>query len=190
MLQFWWIYAESAADTTAVTTITTTTETKSVLMVKEPIVTLKPGQQYQIEANQDNLTYSSSNPEIAVVSSSGMVTALKKGEAVISVINQEYDVTQITLTVTSDTSESQAELGDLTQDEKVDASDAAMILVAAANQGSGQDSGLTEIQKTAADVNHDGKIDASDAAYILQYAAAKGAGAFAGTLLEYMSSIL
>ena len=193
---------QSATDTTAVTTTTTAsssittttttieTETKPVLMVKEPIVTMKPGQQYQIEANQDNLTYSSSNPEIAVVSSSGMVTALKTGEAVISVINQEYDVTQITLTVISDTSESKAELGDLTQDEEVDASDAAMILVAAAKQGSGQDSGLTEAQRTAADVNHDGKIDASDAAYILQYAAAAGAGVFSGKLSEYMSSIL
>ena len=180
----------STTSESVATTNETTTETKLSLLLKESKVILKAGQQYQIEANQDNLTYSSSNPEIAVVSSSGMVTALKKGEAVISVINQEYDVTQITLTVTSDTSESQAELGDLTQDEKVDASDAAMILVAAANQGSGQDSGLTEIQKTAADVNHDGKIDASDAAYILQYAAAKGAGAFAGTLSEYMSSIL
>jgi len=180
----------STTSESVATTNETTTETKLSLLLKESKVILKAGQQYQIEANQDNLTYSSGNPEIAVVSSSGMVTALKKGEAVISVINQEYDVTQITLTVTSDTSESQAELGDLTQDEKVDASDAAMILVAAANQGSGQDSGLTEIQKTAADVNHDGKIDASDAAYILQYAAAKGAGAFAGTLSEYMSSIL
>ena len=193
---------QSATDTTAVTTTTTAsssittttttieTETKPVLMVKEPIVTMKPGQQYQIEANQDNLTYSSSNPEIAVVSSSGMVTALKTGEAVISVINQEYDVTQITLTVISDISESKAELGNLTQDEEVDASDAAMILVAAAKQGSGQDSGLTEAQRTAADVNHDGKIDASDAAYILQYAAAAGAGVFSGKLSEYMSSIL
>ena len=180
----------TASSSTTTTNTTTETETKPVLMVKGSIVTIKPGQQYQIEANQDNLTYSSSNPEIAVVSSSGMVTALKTGETVILVINQEYDVTQITLTVISDTSESKAELGDLTQDEKVDASDAAMILVAAAKQGSGQDSGLTEAQKTAADVNQDGKIDASDAAYILQYAAAKGAGAFAGTLSEYMSSIL
>ena len=172
------------------TTNETTTETKLPLLLKESEVMLKAGQQYQIEANQTNLTYSSNHTNIAVVSSNGIVTALKEGSAVISIINQDYDVVQINLTVISDNPESEPELGDLTQDEKVDASDAAQILVAAARQGSGLDSGLTETQKTAADVNHDGKIDASDAAYILQYAAAKGAGVFSGTLSEYMSSIL
>ena len=174
---------------TTSTSITTTIETKALLSVKENEITLKAGQQYQIEANQTNLTYSSNHTDIAVVSSSGIITALKEGNAVISIINQNYDVVQINLTVISDNPEPELELGDLTQDEKVDASDAAMILVAAARQGSGLDSGLTEAQKTAADVNHDGKIDASDAAYILQYAAAKGAGAFSGNLSDFMNRI-
>ena len=169
------------------TTNETTTETKLPLLLKESEVILKAGQQYQIEANQNQLTYSSSNTEIAVVSSNGMITALKQGNAVISVINQDYDVIQIKLTVTSDISEPQTELGDLTQDTVIDASDAAQVLVAAARQGSGLDSGLTEGQKKAADINHDNKIDASDAAYILQYAAEKGAGVFFGTLSDFMN---
>ena|GEM_PF-5809243 len=81
-------------------------------------------------------------------------------------------------------------LGDLDGDEKSDASDAAKVLLAAAKQGSGQDTGLTEAQKTAADVNSDGQVNASDAAYILRYAAEKGAGTFSGTLSEYMDNIL
>ncbi|MBP0973767.1 MAG: leucine-rich repeat protein [Oscillospiraceae bacterium] len=66
--------------------------------------------------------------------------------------------------------------GELNGDGTVNASDAAVILIAAAAIGAGQDSGLTEAQKTAADVNGDGICNASDAAIVLIYAAAVGAG--------------
>lgn len=67
-------------------------------------------------------------------------------------------------------------LGDVNGDNLVNASDAAIVLIAAANIGAGTDSGLTETQKTAADINSDTQINASDAAVILIYAAAVGAG--------------
>ena len=58
----------------------------------------------------------------------------------------------------------------------VNASDAALILIAAASIGAGEDAGLTDAQKAAADVNHDGSVNASDAAIVLIYSAAVGAG--------------
>ncbi len=70
-------------------------------------------------------------------------------------------------------------LGDLDYSGSADATDAAAILVAAANQGSGAASGLTDEQKVYADVNNDGAFDATDAALVLEYAAYAGSG---GTL--------
>ncbi|MCR4644672.1 MAG: hypothetical protein K5695_04590 [Oscillospiraceae bacterium] len=67
-------------------------------------------------------------------------------------------------------------IGDLNNDSTANASDAAMILIAAAAMGAGNDAGLTDDQKTAADVNTDGTVNASDAAVVLIYAAAIGAG--------------
>ncbi len=67
-------------------------------------------------------------------------------------------------------------LGDLSDDGIIDANDASMLLVAAANAGSGADSGLTETQIAAADLNADSQFDASDASLILMYAAYAGAG--------------
>lgn len=72
--------------------------------------------------------------------------------------------------------EQQAALpGDVNGNEAVDASDAAIILIAAAKLGSSSASGLTEAQEAAADVNGNGTIDAMDAAEVLSYAAAAGA---------------
>lgn len=68
------------------------------------------------------------------------------------------------------------ELGDLNEDGSVNASDAAQVLIAAANLGAGNSSGLTGAQESAADINHDSHINATDAALILIYAAAVGGG--------------
>ena len=65
--------------------------------------------------------------------------------------------------------------GDLNLDGSLNASDAANVLIAAANIGAGKDSGLTENQLVAADINFDGIVNASDAALILQQAAENGA---------------
>ena len=78
--------------------------------------------------------------------------------------------------------------GDVNADKRIDAADAAAILVAAAAMGAGEASGLTETQETLADVNQDGVCDASDAAYILQYAAYAGAGG-GRTLEEFLAAL-
>ena len=67
-------------------------------------------------------------------------------------------------------------LGDVNGDGVINASDAALVLIAAAAMGAGEGSGLTDAQMTVADVNTDGIVNASDAAIILIYAAAVGAG--------------
>ena len=77
-------------------------------------------------------------------------------------------------------------LGDVNEDRKVDASDAARILAAAAAVGTGSASGLTAQQEANADVNASGSFDAADAALILQYAAAVGSG-YEGTLADYLA---
>ncbi len=76
-------------------------------------------------------------------------------------------------------------LGDVNEDRKVDASDAARILAAAAAIGTGGVSGFTAQQAANADVNKSGGYDAADAALVLQYAAAVGSG-YKGTLEEYL----
>lgn len=64
-------------------------------------------------------------------------------------------------------------LGDVNSDGKIDAKDATVILVDAANTILGKKS---TADKSAADVNKDGKIDAKDATVILRYAAEKMLG--------------
>ena len=77
-------------------------------------------------------------------------------------------------------------LGDLNGDQTVNASDAALLLIAAARIGAGEDSSLTKEQEIAADVDYDRRINASDSANILIYAANAGAGSFSGTLAAFM----
>jgi hypothetical protein len=67
--------------------------------------------------------------------------------------------------------------GDVNYDDKVDAADAAEILVYAAMAGAGsQEATEDELWLAIADYNFDGSVDAADAAEILVYAAMAGAG--------------
>lgn len=66
--------------------------------------------------------------------------------------------------------------GDVNLDKTVNASDAAHVLIAAAQIGASKPSSLTDEQEKLADVNGDGSINATDAALLLQYAAYIGAG--------------
>ena len=73
---------------------------------------------------------------------------------------------------------------DLNADNTVNASDAAIVLIASAAVGAGDESAAIPAEK--GDVNGDGLVNASDAALILIYAAAVGAG-YEGTLPEYFA---
>ncbi|MBR2912898.1 MAG: leucine-rich repeat protein [Oscillospiraceae bacterium] len=67
-------------------------------------------------------------------------------------------------------------LGDLDGNGSVNATDAALLLVAAAAEGAGEAHDLTEEQAEFADLNGNGQFEATDAALILMYAAYQGAG--------------
>ncbi len=67
-------------------------------------------------------------------------------------------------------------IGDLDGDDSVTASDAAAILVAAAENGTGNSTSLSDESQEFADVNADGVFNAEDAAIILKYAANQGTG--------------
>ena len=71
---------------------------------------------------------------------------------------------------------------DIDGDGRVTASDSSLILAAAANIGSGRESGLNPEQELLADVNRDGKINAVDASLVLNFAASVGAGNYQGSL--------
>lgn len=79
-------------------------------------------------------------------------------------------------------------LGDVNADGRVDASDAAALLTAAAAAGTGTEDVLDAAAQLRADVNADGAYNASDAAILLQYAAAAGTGSTL-TLEEFIASL-
>lgn len=69
----------------------------------EPIpvteITITVGEQYTIDADGENLTYQSSNNDVAIVSKSGVVTALSKGQSKVFIINQDNDALVLTVNV-------------------------------------------------------------------------------------------
>lgn len=79
-------------------------------------------------------------------------------------------------------------IGDLNEDKKINALDAAKILTASAMNGAGNDTGLSIEEQQFADVNADGIFNAVDASLILQYSASIGCGDFNGTLAEFLKS--
>ena len=99
----WTAVPATTTTTTAVTTTTTTTTTTTSpeLSLDKTSITLENGQQHEIKANQDNLTYKSNNTNVAVVSKKGIVTAVGEGNAIISVINADGDVAQLKVQVSA-----------------------------------------------------------------------------------------
>lgn len=77
---------------------------------------------------------------------------------------------------------------DLDGNSEINASDAAILLTAAAASGTGADTGLTEAQIKAADLNADGAFDAKDASLILMYAAYVGSGGEL-SITEYLATL-
>ncbi|MDE6780394.1 MAG: RICIN domain-containing protein [Ruminococcus sp.] len=127
--QIWILESENSVTTTTTTqtttTATTTTTTATVPSSEFSIgiseLTLLVGEQYAIKANQDNLTYKSSNTDIAVVNKSGVITTVSKGNAVITVYNADGDAVQLKLTVTDNIK------GDANDDNKLTIADAIML---------------------------------------------------------------
>ncbi len=128
-------------------------------------VTLKNGNQHQITADQNELRYKTNNPDAAVVSSKGLVTAIGEGTAIISVINMDGDVAQLNVTVESIQS---IIYGDFNNDGKVDITDLSAISIYLVDKKQ-----LSNAQSKAADVTGDGVVDLSDLAHLRSFLSKK-----------------
>ncbi|MCR4638496.1 leucine-rich repeat protein [Ruminococcus sp.] len=156
----------SATSTTSQNTeISTTTSTSQILPVTS--ITVSNGEQYSIPITGSEITFKSSNTDVAVVSKNGVITAVGAGEAVISIIDPDYNVIQLTVTVSKN--EISYNLGDVINDGKINAVDASEVLTYYANISTNKEGGFTDTQKLAADVNNDGLVNAVDASCILAY---------------------
>ncbi|MCR4646856.1 MAG: arylamine N-acetyltransferase [Oscillospiraceae bacterium] len=67
-------------------------------------------------------------------------------------------------------------LGDMNHDGKVDAQDAAVLLILSASKGASADGSISEMDELYGDVDENGDVNASDSANILRYSALVGAG--------------
>lgn len=115
---------------------------------------------YPEDATTQTVTWTSSDPDVATVSRTGIVTALSVGETTITVTTVDGGFTdQITITVTA-----APQMGDVNLDGYVDSGDAMLCLRAAVGAYT-----VPEAMQRYADVNHDGLVDAGDAVRILRY---------------------
>ena len=89
---------------------------------------------------------------------------------------EKYDYTFVSLGEAPTDEYEELALGDINGDSKIDASDAADLLITCAVVGAGGEDELSDAQRKAADVDSNGNVNAADATIILQYAAAIGAG--------------
>ncbi|MBQ7985707.1 MAG: Ig-like domain-containing protein, partial [Clostridia bacterium] len=112
------------------------------------------------DATDKTVKWSSSNPAIATVSSSGKVTAVGLGTATITATTQDGQFTAECIVTVSTT----ALKGDVNYDGDVDAADALLVLKSDVRLTT-----LTSAQKQIADVNDDGEVDAADAIWILRF---------------------
>ena len=125
---------------------------KESLKLNKTEITITNGEQYSIIANQENLTYKSSNTDVVIVSKSGLITAVGTGSAIVSVINEDYDVVQLKVSVLSVSS---GITGDCNDDDSFDIADAVMLQKWLLGSG--------EIKNWQnADLYKDGKIDIFD----------------------------
>ena len=112
---------------------------------------LRNGEQYELDL-KDSFTFKSNDTDIAVVSPSGTITAVDTGTAIITVLDQQNNATQITITVTK-----AKRSGDLNKDGKVTIADVVLLqkwLLAVPN--------TDLLDWTAGDMNGDGRLNAVD----------------------------
>ncbi len=183
---------KTTATTTKITTTTTnatsTSTTLPPLELDKESITLTNGDQYTIFANRNDVTYRSNNPDVAVVSKTGIITAVGIGQAKITIIDSDFNVVQITVevtavttaktttdkvtttteTVTTTTSTKEPLLGDVNRDGEVSIADAVLLCRITA-EDSCDDVTLTEQSFIAADYDKDNLITILDVMKLLKY---------------------
>ncbi|MBR3704521.1 MAG: Ig-like domain-containing protein, partial [Oscillospiraceae bacterium] len=118
-----------------------------------------------LEENQE-IIWTSYNPEVATVDANGNVVALAEGYAYLTAVNK-YNSTVMDYCLVRVTT---AKMGDVNGDGRVNTRDVITALQAIAAKTTDS---LTAQQKSAADVNCDGRITTRDLIIILQAIAAK-----------------
>jgi Dockerin type I repeat./Ricin-type beta-trefoil lectin domain. len=125
---------------------------KDELWLDESTVTMHFGDKYNIKANQTGLVYKTGNPDVAIVSKDGVVTAVGAGKTTILVYNSESEVKQLEVTVKEKIVD-----GDVNKDGNLDVTDVVMLQKWIL---SGKGAKLTNAK--AADLNGDGVVDVFD----------------------------
>ncbi len=139
---------------------------------KDFTCTMCAGDTICFDTQQNNLTFSVSNPDIISLSEDGTCTALSTGTAYLTVVQDGLSTYNIEVTV-----ENAFLIGDLDGDSEIQLSDATIALTIYAKNVAGLDiSEYTYRQNLAADVNGNGDIEMSDATAILTYYAQCVAG--------------
>lgn len=115
-------------------------------------IDLRNGDQYELGITNDMLTFSSNEPKVAVISPSGVITALGPGEAIISILDEYNNAVQINIKVLP-----VMMIGDVDLDRELTIADAILL----------QKWLLTEPDTSlpdwvAGDMNGDGKLNAID----------------------------
>ena len=115
-------------------------------------ITLYDSEKYTLPYNSDCYTFKTNNSDVAVVSKSGVLTAISAGKATISVIDSDANVMQLKVTILSE-----KVAGDCNKDGKFDIADVVLLqkwLLAVPN---------THLADwSAADLCEDGKLDVFD----------------------------
>ncbi|MBR4320016.1 MAG: CHAP domain-containing protein [Oscillospiraceae bacterium] len=153
---------QTSATEAPATTTTTTTVPAQELIIDNTKLSMKVGEQHTILSSQNNLIYQSSNPDIAVVSKKGVITALKEGYTVITVMNSDYDAVPIKVTVT-------AEIPTLLDGDADGSGEIDILDVITLNKAVLGKESLSEAQLKAIDFNGNGKPDSSESLTILKY---------------------
>ena len=139
------VTAEPKTDVSVTTTTTTLTvpleqtETTSAVVPATTAVgtvpetlSLENGSKFTISAAEENVVFKSADTNVAVVNQSGVITAVGEGITIISIIHENGDVDQITVTVTPFVAHL---LGDANEDGKITVSDAIIVARIVAEDG-------------------------------------------------------
>ncbi|MBP7186849.1 MAG: cellulose-binding protein CttA-related protein [Ruminococcus sp.] len=133
------------------TTAKTETTVAVPLSVDKTNISLLSGDQHTIIATGDGIVYKSNNNDVAVVSPDGIITAIAPGNAVINVIDSQYNVVQINVTVNKISSGNDISspdngrlFGDINGDNIIDGRDASLLLTYYAKTSTGYTGTLEE----------------------------------------------
>ena len=139
--------SSASSSTTAITETTAAVP----LSVDKTNISLLSGDQHTIIATGDGIVYKSNNNDVAVVSPDGIITAIAPGNAVINVIDSQYNVVQINVTVNKISSGNDISspdngrlFGDINGDNIIDGRDASLLLTYYAKTSTGYTGSLEE----------------------------------------------